>query len=169
MQARAFGCGDDEGRGACAFGLRNLDVAIGAERRGDAVDGVAGLAAVAFEIAAGDGDAQTVGAALEQRRDRLGRPFGADRIVGVETLHRIVGEREIARGARERPEMIEARHEGKGARAATAGRKSASNRICRTARTARGSNRWCRSRARAAPARRRPPRPSRRTSRRSCG
>ena len=45
------------------------------------------------------------------------RPVDADRVFGVRALHRIVGEREVARSARERPEMIEARDERKRARA----------------------------------------------------
>jgi len=56
MQARAFAGGDDECGRARAFGLRDLDIAVGAERRGDVVDGVAGFAGLAFEIAAGDRD-----------------------------------------------------------------------------------------------------------------
>ena len=125
MQARAFARGDDEGGGAGALGLRNFDVAIGAERGRDVIDGVAGFAGFAFEIAAGDRDAQAVGAALQQRRDRLGGAVGAGRIVGVVTLHGVVGEREIARRARQRSEMIEARHERKGAARGSAGRRSA--------------------------------------------
>ena len=65
MERRAFGRGDDEGRGAGAFGLRNFDVAIGAERGGDPIDGVAGFAALAFEIARRDGNAKAIGAAIE--------------------------------------------------------------------------------------------------------
>ena len=67
MQARAFARGDDEGGRAGALGLRNFDIAIGAERRGDVVDGVAGFAGLAFEIAAGDRDAQAVRAPAPER------------------------------------------------------------------------------------------------------
>ena len=54
-------------------------------------------------------------------------------------------------------------------RSARRGRRSASGRRCRRARPAGGSIRRCRSRARAAPCRRRPRRPTRRSIRRGCG
>ena len=38
MQRRAFGRGDDVGGGAGARGFGNLDLAVGAERLGDALD-----------------------------------------------------------------------------------------------------------------------------------
>ena len=125
MQARAFAGGDDEGRRPRALGLRNFDVAVGAERRRHAVDGVAGLAAVAFEIAAGDGDAQTLRAALQERSDRFDRTIGAGRIVGIEALHGVIGKREIARRARERAEMIEAGDKREACARASAGHRSA--------------------------------------------
>ena len=43
--------------------------------------------------------------------------IGADRIVGIVALHGVVGEREVPGGARQRADMVEARHERKGARA----------------------------------------------------
>ena len=73
MQARRLAGGDDVGGRARALGLRYLDVAIGAERRRDAIDGINRFGAPAFEIAAGDRDAQPVGAAVQKRRDRLDR------------------------------------------------------------------------------------------------
>ena len=80
--------------------------------------------------------------------------------------------RRPARGrARERangPEVVEAGDERDSCRCAAAGRRSASGRRRRTATPARGSSRWCPSRASAAPGRPPPPRPSRPTSRRRC-
>ena len=117
MQARAFARGDDESGRARALGLRDFDVAIGAKRRGNTVDRGERFRGLAFEIAAGDGDAQTFDALIEKRSDRLHGAIGADRIVRIKALHGVVGEREVARGARERPKMIEACHKRKTARA----------------------------------------------------
>jgi len=69
------------------------------------------------EIAAGDGNAKTLAGALEHRRDRFDRSIRTDRIVIIASLHGVVGEREIARRARQRPNMVEARNEGKATRA----------------------------------------------------
>ena len=118
MQRCALACGDDERRRAGAFGMRNVDIAVGAERRGDAVDGRDGLRGLALEIAAGDRDAQAGDAFVQVRHGRFGRAIGADGVVGVETLHSVVSQRQIAHGARKRPDMIEARHERECPRAA---------------------------------------------------
>ena len=96
---RAFARGDDESRGACALRLRNLDLAIGAERRGNAGDGVDHLGDAAFEISAGDRDAQVLDAPVQKRDHRLRRPLGTHRIVGVVALHGIISERQVARRA----------------------------------------------------------------------
>ena len=53
----------------------------------------------------------------QQRAHRLDRARAARGIVGVGTLHRVIGQREIADTARERAEMIETRHERKRTRA----------------------------------------------------
>ena len=59
MQRGAFGGGDDIGRGAGARGFGNFDRAGGAERLGDAGDGLDCLGEnVLLEIAAGDRDPQ---------------------------------------------------------------------------------------------------------------
>ena len=81
------------------------------------------------KIAAGDGDAQAFAAAREQRRGRLHRTLRADRIVVIVTLHRVIGEREIARAARQRSDVIEACNEGKrvGAGKPAVGRLQAEN------------------------------------------
>ena len=118
MQRGAFAGGDDIGRGAGARGFRNFDGAQGAERPGDASDRLLGFGRdVVLKISAGDGDPQPADIPREQRRDRLGGPGGARRVVGVRPLHRIIGQREIADAARERTEMIEARDERKRPRA----------------------------------------------------
>ena len=91
---------------------------VGAERGGDALHRDAGFRKRPFaEIAARDRDAQALGAARERGRRGLDRTVGADRILGIRPLHGVVGEREVARRARERSEMIEARDERIGARA----------------------------------------------------
>ena len=97
---------------------RNLDVAIGAERRGNAVDGADHLGAAAFEIPAGNRDAQVLDAPVQKRDHRLRRPLGTHRIVGVVALHGIISERQVARRPRQRSDMIEARNERKSSRAA---------------------------------------------------
>ena len=74
MQACRLACCNDVGGRAGALGFRYLDVAIGAKRRGDAIDGVNRFCSPAFEIAAGDRDAQSVNAAVQQRRRRA-RPY----------------------------------------------------------------------------------------------
>ena len=94
--------------------------------------------------------------------------LGADRVVGVVALHRVVGERQVARACAPTGPGGRGSPRTESCPRATAGRRSASGRTCRRTRTARGSSRWCRSRARAAPGRRPPRRPSRPTSRRSC-
>ena len=72
MQARAFDRGDQIGGRARERGLRNLDLVIGMQRRGDAVERDMRFRKQAFlEIAARDRDAQTVGAALERLGGRL--------------------------------------------------------------------------------------------------
>ena len=124
-RARALAGRDDEGGGAGARGLRDLDLAGDAERLGDLGHRGQRLGrGAAPEIAAGDGDAQAADAGLERRQRRLGGPLGADGVLGVVALHGVVGERQVARGARQRPHMIEARHEreGAGAREPAVGR-----------------------------------------------
>ena len=64
---------------------------------------------VVLEIAAGDRDPQTADVLRRATACRLDRPRRAGRIVRIGPLHRVIGEREIADRARERPEMIEAR------------------------------------------------------------
>ena len=54
-------------------------------------------------------------AAINQRRHGFNRTVGADRIVGVVALHRVVGEREIAGRARHGSDVIEARNKREGA------------------------------------------------------
>src|ERR1700690_622855 len=129
MQTGTLAGGDDEGRRAGALRFRNLDIAVGAERSRHPVNGVTGLAAVALEIAGGDGDAQTMRPLLQNRSDRFDRAAGAGWIFGIESLHGVIGEREIARGARERSEMIEAGDKRKraGARQPAKGRLQAEN------------------------------------------
>ena len=118
MQARALACSNDKRRRAGALGLRKLDVAIGAKRHCHAIDGVDWVRVQAFEISAGDGDPKPVDAAIQKISHRLGCALGADRVARVVPLHGVVGEREIARRARQRPDMVEARHEWKSARTA---------------------------------------------------
>ena len=118
MKARAFARGDDEGGGASALGLWDFNVAIGLKGHSNTVYRGERFCGLAFEIAAGDGDAQACDALIEMRSDRLHGAIGADRIVRVKTLHGVVGKREIACAARERPEMIQACHKRKTARAA---------------------------------------------------
>ena len=118
VQASGLARGDDVGGGTGALGLRNDDFAIGAQRRGHAIDGVDRFRGLALEVAAGDGDAQAIGPASQKRSDRLGGTIGADRIVGIVALHRVVSEREVVRAARQRADMIEACREGERARAA---------------------------------------------------
>ena len=118
MQRRALARRDHVGRGAGPRGLGNLDLGVGAQRRRDAVHRGAGLRESPLaEISARDRDAQALGAARELRQRRLDRPIGAHRVFGIRPLHRVVGEREVARRARQRPEMIEARDERERARA----------------------------------------------------
>ena len=118
VQRGALGGGDHIGSGARACGFGELDLARRAERLGDAFDGVQRLGrCTALEIATGDRDAQTRGAALQCGQRRLDRPLAADRVVGIVALHGVVGERQVAGRARQRPQVIEARHEREGARA----------------------------------------------------
>ena len=68
MQRRAFGRGDDVGRGARAGGFRDFDLAGDAERLGDALDRGQCLRECALaEIAAGDRNTQAVLAAADER------------------------------------------------------------------------------------------------------
>src|SRR5262245_65537857 len=130
VKRAAFAGGDDIGRGARAFRFRKLDLVRRAERGGDAGErGLRLRRRAGAKVAAGDGDAQARAAALEQRRDRLDRAPRAHRIIVVVALHRVIGEREIARAARQWPDVIEACHEGKrvGARKPAIGRLQAEN------------------------------------------
>ena len=70
VERRALGRGDDIGRGARARGLGDFDLALGTERRGDAIERGArfGKRALA-EIAAGDRDAQPSRPRSSSRRD----------------------------------------------------------------------------------------------------
>ena len=171
MQRRAFGRGDDDRRRRARARLRESRSRASAPSalatRSTAAQRLGRRAAA--EIAAGDRDAQAVDAALEQpaapaRRAGRRRPDRRDR--GPAWRRRRARGRGPMRA--NGPEMIEARDERETCARATAGHRSASGRTCRRATTARGSSRWCRSRARAAPGRRRPRRRSRPTSRRSC-
>ncbi len=116
MQARTFDRGDEVGRRACERGLRNFNFGFDVQRRRDAIDGDARFGKQAFvEIAARHRDAQPVGSGLELMGRRVDRAVGTDRVVRINTLHRVVGEREVAHAAGERAEVIEARHEWEGA------------------------------------------------------
>ena len=172
MQRRALGRGDDIGRGARARGFGDLDLAR--RRRAPSATRCDRRPApratrpcgnsrrrrrCAGRRCRGRATARPARPAGRRRPDRPGRgPAWRRRRARGRCAVRANG-----------PEMIEARDEREACARATAGRRSASGRRCRRTTTARGSSRWCRSRARAAPARRRPRRPSRRTSRRSCG
>ena len=126
----AFARGDDVGRGARTLRFRKLDFVGHPERGGDAGErGLRLRGRAGTKIAAGDGDAQAFAAAREQRRGRLHRTLRADRIVVIVTLHRVIGEREIARAARQRSDVIEACNEGKrvGAGKPAVGRLQAEN------------------------------------------
>ena len=116
MEGRPFRRRDDVGGGAGARRFRDLDAALGAERLRDLAHRREGVAvAVAKEMTACDGDPQALDAAVERRQRRLGRTPRRDRIVGIGALHRVIGEREVGDAARQRPEMVEARDEGKAA------------------------------------------------------
>ena len=168
MQRRPLGCGDDVSGGPRPRHFRHLDFARYSERRRDLHHrGGRFRRHPVAEIAAGDGDAQAIDAAREQRQRRFHRPLGADGIVGIGALHGVVARREVGDSARERARDDRSSTRTESSRRATAGHRSASTRTRRTATTAPGSSRWCRSRARAAPAAPPPRRPSRRTSRRS--
>ena len=116
---------DDIGGGAGARGLGNFDRAGRTERAGDARDGFDRLGKhVLLEIAAGDRDPQRPDVLRQQRHHRFGGARGARRILRIGSLHRVIGQREIARVARERAEMVEACDKGKraGARQPAIGR-----------------------------------------------
>jgi hypothetical protein len=150
----AFAGRDDIGRGAGTLCFGNLDLVLHVERRGNTRERSLRLREHAgAEIAAGNGDAQAISAAIEEITDRLERPIDTDGIIGVVTLHGVIGEREIAGGAGQRPDVVEARHERErvGARQPAVGRLQPKT---RTATTAHGSSHWYPSRARAAPIRR---------------
>src|SRR5262249_60521957 len=55
-----------------------------------------------------DGDAQSADAVVDAARHGLAWTFHTDRVVGIVPLHGVVGEREVADIACERPEMVEA-------------------------------------------------------------
>ena len=96
MQRRTFGRRDDIGRRARALGFGDFDFAADVERRGDPLHRLAGFRRGAFaEIAAGHRDPQAFDAAIEREQRRLDRPLGADRIVGIVSLHGVIGQREI--------------------------------------------------------------------------
>ena len=67
--------------------------------------------------AGGSALATALAAARDERRHRFDATVHADRIVGIVALHGVVGQREIARASRQRPDVIEACHERKGVRA----------------------------------------------------
>ena len=119
MQRRAFGGGDDIGRGAGARGFREFDSSRRAERFRDALDG---LNRFREKRPCGNSRRRPRCASppMSARNSALtgsGGRVGAGRIVRVGPLHRVIGQREIADAARERAEMIEARDERKAARA----------------------------------------------------
>ena len=125
MKRGALGRGDDVSGGPRPRHLGHLDFARYAERRRDLRHRRARLRRHSVaEISAGDGDPQAVGAARES--DSVGSTgrCAHNGIVGIGPLHGVVARREVGDGARERPEMIEARHEGKarGARQPAIGR-----------------------------------------------
>ena len=170
MQRRALDHGDEVGRGARLRGLGEFDrprrrfSAAATRSTASKAHGLAG----AGEIAAEPGDAQARRSRPEaSSADGIGATSACAGSCLVAPEHRVVGEREIGDGAGERPDVVEARDERKraGPRQAPVGRLEAEDAAERA--RARGSSRWCRSRARSARARRRPPRRSRPTSRRS--
>ena len=109
MERRTLARCDQVGCGPRACGLRQLDHAADAQRRRNPLDRCGRLRARAFaEVASGYRDPESAGAARDERGDGLGRPIGADRIVGIGALHRIVRQHEVRNGARERADMIEA-------------------------------------------------------------
>ena len=117
MERGALGRGDDVGGGAGPRCLRDFDLALDLEGRCHALVREQRFGRGAFaEIAAGDRDPQTVDAIIDARRHRFDRALHADRVIGIMPLHRVIGEREVADIACERPEMVEARHERKRAR-----------------------------------------------------
>ena len=119
MELAALDGGDDVGRRARHAGLRDHDGLRGIERLGDRGHRLERLGlAAAGEIVAGDGDAQAADALVQERHRRIGRPVGADRIVGIPALHGVERQREILDRAGDRPEMVEGVDEGERAGAA---------------------------------------------------
>ena len=146
----AFGVGDEERGGARA---RRPRAARRASRAPSASATRATAARASASAARGNSRraprcAARRRAAASVRRRRLDRPRSTHAgSCAIGALHRVVDEREVARRARERPEVIEAARRTDRCRCAAAGRRSASGRTRRTATPARGSSRWCRSRA----------------------
>jgi hypothetical protein len=86
----------------------------GAKRLRDPGDRLACLREnIVLEISAGNRDPQIPDVLRQQGRDRLGRPGRARRIIRIRSLHRVIGQREIADIARERAEVIETEDERK--------------------------------------------------------
>ena len=166
---RAFAGGDDIGCGAGARGFGNFDRCASRRapwRPGRPLRRLRGIHCF-WKYPPAMAIRKIADILRQQRRDRLGRPGRARRVIRVWPLHRVIGQREIADVARERTEMIEARDEGKRPCRGTAGRRSASVQKSRRTTTAPGSSRWCPIPAPAAPGRHQPRRRSRPTSRRS--
>ena len=120
MQRRAFGRGDDIGGGARARRFGDFDLV--ASRRAPWRRASSAASGLGQQRPSGNSRrrrrcAGPASPASSMRRHRLGRPIGAGRIVGIGALHRVVGQREIARRARERAEMVEAGDERETARA----------------------------------------------------
>ena len=154
MQRGAFGGGDDIGGGAGARGFGNFDRARGAERLGDAGDGLDRFGEnVVLEISAGNGDPQgrrcpAPAAARPARRAACCTPHR--RRPAPASRHRPARDRRhCARTGRDDRSSPRTETSAR----ATAGHRSASVQRCRRTTTAPGSSRWCRSRAPAAPGR----------------
>jgi hypothetical protein len=97
---------------ARSSGLWNIDFARDVEHLGNLGNGFERLGRdPAPHVAGGDGDADAIDAALEQRHHRIDGAVRAHRIVGVWALYRVIGERQVTRRPRQRADMIEARHE----------------------------------------------------------
>ena len=96
------------------------------------------------EIPAGHGDTQARGSAIKTRQNRFHRALRADRIFRVWSLHHVVGQCQIARRSRQRPDVVEAGDEREGPGAREPAIKWASGRTGRRRRMALGSS-WYRT------------------------
>ena len=169
MQRGAFGRRDHEGGGAGARGLRNLDLARAAPN--------AWRCASTASMASGDAPRLKYPPAIAIRRPSM--PRSSDGSAGSAGRSAQTGSSgsDPAWRRRRAPGLAPIAPADRGDRGwrrkgrcahAKAGHRSASARTARRKRTARGSSRWCPSRARSARARLRPRHPSRPKSRPSC-